>query len=105
MLVLACINGQNVAVPYLLCMKNKMNAENNDGLTALHFACSERHKDVVKLLLVHSKDRNIDLNARDNTGSTAFMRACFFGQTDIVKLFLEYSEDRSIEIGPITPEY
>lgn len=43
-----------------------INAKDNNGYTALHFAIQEAHDDSVTLLLNHS----VDLNAKDNNGNT-----------------------------------
>ena len=60
-------------------------------------ACAYGHKDVVQLLLEHSK-KNIDFNAKSNGRVTAFMWACIIGQKDVVKLLIECSEAKGIDV-------
>ena len=57
-----------------------------DGLHAFMYACVGGHKDVVKILLDHPRNQNIEINAKDQLGKTALMHARFFGHTDVVKL-------------------
>ena len=71
--------------------------ESNIGWTALFYACSNGHKDVVQLLLDNS-ERNIDLNAKSIGGLTAFIYACINGHKDVVKLLLDNSE-RNIDLN------
>ena len=72
------------------------NARTDMELTTLMWACSKGHKDIIKLLLENSEDRNIDLNARTNDGFTAFIIACGYGREDIVKLFLDRNIDFNV---------
>ena len=59
--------------------------------------------DVVKLLLDHSEDKNIDLNATTySLGRTAFMIACGEGHKAVVKLLLDYSKDKNIDLNAKT---
>ena len=54
---------------------------------------------MVKLLLDHSKARNIDLNSRDNNGRTGFHNACINGNLDVVKLLLDHSKTKNIDLN------
>ena len=77
-----------------------LNARDNFGSTAFHWACFNGHKEVVQLILDHS-DQNIDLNARTHEGKTALRIAChgqFIGHIQIVKLFLDLSKCRKLHI-------
>ena len=62
-------------------------------------ACGSGHPDVVKLLLDHSEQLNIDLNVKDENRMTAFMWACQNGHKDVVKLLLDHSEQQSIDVN------
>ena len=48
------------------------------------------HKDVVKLLLGHSK--RFELNARSTFGWTALMYACYYGHEDVINVLLNHSD-------------
>ena len=66
-------------------------------------ACYKGQIDVVKLLLDHSEDKNIDLNATTySLGRTAFMIACGEGHKAVVKLLLDYSKDKNIDLNAKT---
>ena len=74
----------------------KRTARTVNGRTAFMTACIYGHKNVVKLFLDHSVDKNIDLNAKDSNGLTAFMLTCEIGFTSIMQLFLDYSTETLI---------
>ena len=71
-----------------------VSARDNDGWTAVMWACKKGHKDVVQLLLDHC----VDLNARNGDRFTAFMWACKNGHKDVVKLLLDH-QDQIIELN------
>ena len=90
----ACKNGETKIVQLLLercnSEESELNIKDEHGTTAFMWACSNGHKDVVKLLLDYSE--GIDLNARDNVMKwTAFMLACILGHKDVVKLLLDHT--------------
>ena len=90
----ACEYGETKVVELLLercnSEENGLNTKNEFGRTALMMACSNGHKDVVKLLLNHFE--RIEPNARSSHGWTAFMIACYKGHKDVVKLLLDHSD-------------
>jgi len=57
--MIASENGHIDVVNRLLSLGCEVNAQNNQGMTALMFACSKGMKDVVKLLLDHGADPSI----------------------------------------------
>ena len=58
------------------------------GWTALHFACSYGHHEMVSLLLAHL---DINVNQRNNYGSTPFRLGCSNGKVEAVKVLLRDS--------------
>ena len=96
----ACENGETKIVELLLERCNfeesGLNTKDEDGATALMWACFNGHKGVVKLLLKHSE--RIELNASTNSGWTAFMEACHDGHKDVVQLLLDHS-DSNIDLN------
>merc|ERR1712062_389811 len=75
-----------------------LNSRDDEGLTALHWACRYGRPEIVQLLITSSKDFNIDLNARDDGGRTALHWACFYGYTEIVQLMLKNWEEFGLDI-------
>ena len=67
-------------------------------------ACYKGQIDVLKLLLDHSEDKNIDLNATTYSlgRRTAFMIACGEGHKAVVNLLLDYSKDKNIDLNAKT---
>ena len=68
-----------------------LNAIDEEGRTALMWACLNMNYEVVTVLndLIEKKRFNIHLNIKDNVGETAFMMACRNGQIGIAKLLLK----------------
>ena len=67
--------------------------------TPLHVACANGRTEIVKLIILASKERGIDLNAKDKLfGQTPFLVACYHGKTEIMKLFLDSSEEYDIDL-------
>ncbi|MEC8882342.1 MAG: ankyrin repeat domain-containing protein, partial [Pseudomonadota bacterium] len=66
-----------------------LNAQDNEGLTALMWAVNKGNIGVVKALLAH-RDSNdkplINVNVKDNKGHTAQMIASAFGKEEINKI-------------------
>ena len=55
-----------------------LNARDNDGITALHWACQEPDtQETVKIMIELSTKYGIDLNVRDNNGKTPLHYACW----------------------------
>ncbi len=67
-----------------------VNAQDNEGWTALMWALEYGHTEVVKLLI----EEGADVNAQSNSGETALWAASRYGQhPDIVKLLIEEGAD------------
>ena len=71
----------------------------DDGMTALHEACSYGRFETVKLMINSSKDLRIDWNAREDDGCTALHFACKNGTTETVELMIKSSKDFSIDLN------
>ena len=56
-----------------------VNAKDNDGMTPLHFAADEGHKNVAELLLYNKAD----VNTRNHDGKTPLQLA---GRNDVAEL-------------------
>ena len=48
-----------------------LNAKDDDGWTALHFACNRGQTETVQMILKNWKEFGIDIKAQDNQGRTA----------------------------------
>ncbi|KAF2635421.1 ankyrin, partial [Massarina eburnea CBS 473.64] len=70
--------------PYV---QDSINAQNVCGRTALSYAISNDHKDMVELFL--SQD-SINLGLQDEDGETALSLACDIGMTEIARLLLNH---------------
>ena len=68
-------NGHHQVIELLLSKDADINIQNNNGWTALMFACAYKHPQIVELLL--SKDP--DINIQSNSRVTALMLACDIG--------------------------
>lgn len=62
-----------------------LNAQDEEGLTAMHWASREGHLACVKFLC----ERGADVNLKGNEGQSALHEAVLRGQTSVVKLWLE----------------
>ncbi|KAF8773887.1 26S proteasome non-ATPase regulatory subunit 10 like protein [Argiope bruennichi] len=62
-----------------------VNAINQTGQTALHYAASKNRDEIVRILLAN----HANINAADNMGSTPLHRAASKGNIKIMKIFLE----------------
>ena len=74
-------------------------SEDDYGWTALHFAASKGHKDVVKVLL----DEGAMPNRADNKGRTPLTKAVSNGNEYVVKLLLDGGADPNIGIQSRMP--
>jgi|GEM_PF-6201220 len=100
-LILAASNGQQENVRSLLASGANPFAKNEEGWTALHYACANGYLNVIKLLIAHNKHL---LEVRDNEGRTAFHKACNYGRLDAAKLLAAYGADlESIDDKGKTP--
>ena len=90
----ACKSGETKILQLLLercnVEESELNSKDENGATALMWACLNGHKAVVQLLLDHSE--RIDLNARTKSGWTAFISACENGHKGVVQLLLDRSK-------------
>ena len=82
-----CKNGTGSIIEESLTHTNiDVNAKDNNGKTALEYACEKKcNFELFKILLSH---KEIDVNAINNDGDTAFMLACNDGYLNYVKEFL-----------------
>ena len=76
-----------------------LNAKDNDGNTALHWACRFGLTEIAQLLIQSSKDFGIDLNAKNDNGLTALHEACIDGQTETVQLLIQFSKEFGIDLN------
>jgi ankyrin repeat protein len=88
----AAKNGDLIKVQTLLEKGANPNAEDDAGLTPLHYAADLGYVEIVKLLL----ERGADPKAKDNKGSTPLHWAAFFGHVDVVRVLLERGADPRI---------
>ena len=74
----------------LIIEKTDVNAQDNDGITALHCTCQstshQGHKHVVNLLLSHGAN----ISAQDNNGTTPLHAASFTNRKEMVELLLSH---------------
>jgi uncharacterized protein len=71
----------------------EVNAQDNDGATALMLASQNGHLNVVKALL----EKGADVNAKANEGETALMVACDRGHMEVVKALLDKNADVNVK--------
>lgn len=88
-LVDAAYYGDMERVESLLHAGVDVNARNEDGVTALAYACDRGHTEIVKKLLAH----DADVNTSSNIGSTALMNAAYMGQEKIVNILIASGAD------------
>ena len=100
---LACGRGKTESAQ-LIIQKSKtfgidLNAQDNYGNTAWHYACRDGSTDIAKLIIQSSKDFAIDLNAKDKIGNSALHLACFYGRKETVQTIIEWSKDFDIDLN------
>ena len=68
-----------------------INASDDEGLTALHFAAIEQNPEIIDALISHGAD----VNVVDKYGNTPLARAVFYyrGSTDVIPLLLNAGSD------------
>ena len=69
----AVLVGYQPVVEVLLNMFAEPNAQNNEGKTALHFACMRGNFSITRLL---ASRPDVALNVQDSKGNSPFMIAC-----------------------------
>jgi len=82
-------SGEYANVEILVEKGVDVNAQDNDGDTALMIAVREGHTEVVKLLI----EVGADVNAQDSDGDTALMTASRGGYLDVVQLLIDAGVD------------
>ncbi|CAF1615239.1 unnamed protein product [Adineta ricciae] len=89
----SCLVGDLERVQYLLRSNSSssidLNRQNSDGLTLLHFACSNNFYGLVQLLLQYDAQNHI----RDHLGRTCLHYASIKGYRAIIKLLLQSIDD------------
>ena len=68
-----------------------VNQASKQGVTPLHLACLDGHKEVVALLLEKFRD-TLDVNQASKIGATPLHYACQNGHKEIVSLLLTINE-------------
>ncbi|KAI2914116.1 hypothetical protein CBS147320_10415 [Aspergillus niger] len=86
-LTLAAYRGSCHVARNLLASEAEFNAQDTNGLTALHIAACEGDMLVVELLLQHPE---VDVNAQDTDGLTALHIAAGEGHMPVVELLLQH---------------
>ena len=66
----------------------ELNAKDNFGETAFHYACEFGRKSIVELMIINSDSLNLDLTATDNQGRTGFKLAQVRENHEVVSLIL-----------------
>jgi 7,8-dihydropterin-6-yl-methyl-4-(beta-D-ribofuranosyl)aminobenzene 5'-phosphate synthase len=89
LLHVACINGKQNVVEFLISQNVDVNEKNNMGNPTLHFAALGGSADIVEILL----ENGSEINARDNRGFSAIRFAVFRGFKDIVSLLADKGAD------------
>jgi len=67
--------------------------KDEDGRSALHWACAEGSVDTLKFILENCGDAKKLLRFQDDIGWTPLMSACSAGRTEVVKLLLSSKAD------------
>ena len=89
----AAWDGRTAVVELLLAAGADVDAKDEDGWTALHYAATRGHTAVVELLLA----AGADVNAQSNAGGTALHYAAFYGHSAVVELLLAAGADVDAE--------
>ena len=87
----AALAGDTEAVKDLVAKGADVNAQDDEGRTALMFAVINMHHGTVKVLL----ESGADVNVRANDGGTALMLVASCGDEEIVRLLLDKGADVS----------
>ena len=95
---LACETGRAEILEVLL-RRSDLGLIDFNANAAFLIAFKNRHKEVIKVMLEHPCNEEIDFNITDNFGTTVFMWACSHGLEDIVKWFLHPSNSNQIDFN------
>ena len=82
---MASRNGHKDVVKVLIKNGARVNASNQNRVTALMYAAQNGHKDVVEALLI---GKGADVNATDSYNRTALMIAAKYGHKDVVEALI-----------------
>jgi len=91
-LIFACINNKKNFVEKIIkdiprdCLNKYINLQDNNGLTALHWASKLNLNDIVQILL----DNNADINIEDNNKEIALFNAIRSCDISLVEKFMLY---------------
>lgn len=126
LLIRACQNGQKGVVASFLKRNDKnLDYVDNNGFSALHYACAKGTRDIIKMLITHGADVNLtsnrgitplhlavktgnkeiikmlvnegaDINATDNSGESVIIYGIKAGKTDAVRFMKELGADITI---------
>jgi len=88
-LVIACENGNEKIVEFLVERGADINKDNDDGYSPLVAACLMDNENIVKYLI----DHGAELNNLDEHGCNPLISACENGNENIVKYLVEHGED------------
>lgn len=86
-LILAALKGSLPCVKLLVARGANVNARNAQGHSALQYACSKGHKDVVEFLLQNAADANITDGRND---ASLHRLASMDGREEIMKILLDW---------------
>eukprot|EP00093_Oithona_nana_P013195 13195.XXX_429369_428113_1 [CDS] Oithona nana genome sequencing. len=64
-----------------------------------HFACMFEETDMVKLMILSSREFGIDLNAKSGTGNTIFHTVALNGKIESAKLMIQFSKEFDIDLN------
>lgn len=86
LLMIAADKGDKPMAELLLRYGANVNAKNDDGEVALHYAALDGYTDVVQILL----DHNADVNVKSEVGATPISLAEKAGKSDVVALLKQH---------------
>lgn len=96
---MAAMWGDNELMNLMIKYKANLNVSNSKGETPLHWACSRKNLDNIKLLLSNSKTQQINLNKKTKSGMTCMHFASLYNTStvDTIKLLMSYKPDLKIK--------
>ncbi|XP_067650462.1 ankyrin repeat domain-containing protein 50-like [Haliotis asinina] len=92
-LMVAAKNGHSQILEFLLRKGANVSQVDNNGDSALHWACSRGHVDIVKHLL---SQHNVDIDSRGQFGRTSLMTALFRGHREVADVLVRRGANVSI---------